>query len=262
MISILIPIYNGIEFIEESVNSVLKQSYEKWEIIIGVNGHEENSEVYKIAKKYEGDKIKVLDLFMIKGKSNALNKMLSFTSYDYIALLDVDDIWLPSKLETQLSYLHYDVIGTKCVYFGDLSGIIPNIPTGDISHFDFVSVNPIINSSSIIRKEYCYWYSLYDGVEDYDLWLRLRKQNKRFYNCDDVLVLHRIHTNSAFNTKNHDTLIQEIKENYSKKEDMNSTTNDNTTVVLADATKDNHKNNPKNKNNNKKKKPKKKKHKK
>ena len=249
MISILIPIYNGIEFIEESVNSVLKQSYEKWEIIIGVNGHEENSEVYKIAKKYEGDKIKVLDLFMIKGKSNALNKMLSFTSYDYIALLDVDDIWLPSKLETQLSYLHYDVIGTKCVYFGDLSGIIPNI-----------SVNPIINSSSIIRKEYCFWHG--DAVEDYDLWLRLRKQNKRFYNCEEVLVLHRIHTNSAFNTKNHDTLIQEIKENYNKKEDMNSSTNNNTTVVLADATKDNHKNNPKNKNNNKKKKPKKKKHKK
>ena len=39
MISILIPIYNGIEFIDESVSSVLNQVYKDWEIIIGVNGH-------------------------------------------------------------------------------------------------------------------------------------------------------------------------------------------------------------------------------
>ena len=53
MISILIPIYNGIEYINESVTSVLDQSYENWELIIGVNGHEGNSSVYQIAKDYE-----------------------------------------------------------------------------------------------------------------------------------------------------------------------------------------------------------------
>ena len=53
MISILIPVYNGIEYINESVTSVLDQSYENWELIIGVNGHEANSSVYQIAKDYE-----------------------------------------------------------------------------------------------------------------------------------------------------------------------------------------------------------------
>jgi len=38
MISILIPIYNGIEFIDDSVSSVLSQTYDKWELLIGVNG--------------------------------------------------------------------------------------------------------------------------------------------------------------------------------------------------------------------------------
>ena len=53
MITILMPIYNGIEFIDESVSSILKQTYDKWELLIGINGHPENSEVYKIAQKYE-----------------------------------------------------------------------------------------------------------------------------------------------------------------------------------------------------------------
>ena len=61
MISILMPIYNGIEFINESVLSVIAQTYEKWELLIGINGHAQNSEVYKIAQKYEtkSDKIKM-----------------------------------------------------------------------------------------------------------------------------------------------------------------------------------------------------------
>ncbi len=69
-ITILMPIYNGIEFIEESVESIIKQTYTEWELIIGINGHPPNSEVYKKAKEYESDKIKVYDLIDIKGKSN------------------------------------------------------------------------------------------------------------------------------------------------------------------------------------------------
>jgi glycosyltransferase involved in cell wall biosynthesis len=53
MISVLIPIYNGIEFIEESVGSVLQQTFTDWELLIGVNGHPENSETYQLAKRYE-----------------------------------------------------------------------------------------------------------------------------------------------------------------------------------------------------------------
>ena len=47
MISILMPIYNGIEFINESVSSIILQTFGEWELIIGINGHPENSEVFK-----------------------------------------------------------------------------------------------------------------------------------------------------------------------------------------------------------------------
>lgn len=211
MISILIPIYNGVEFIDDSVSSVLNQLYTEWELIIAINGHPQNSDVYKIAKECEklSSKIRVLDLYEIKGKSNALNEMIKHCSYDYVAILDVDDIWHARKLEFQSQMLNkYDVIGSRCVWFGDRPGIVPKIPTGDISTYDFSSVNPIINSSSVIRKELCYWNE--NGIEDYDLWLKLRNQNKTFFNFNEILVKHRIHTASAFNSKGNNNKVDDL----------------------------------------------------
>ena len=103
MISIVMPIYNGIEFIEDSVSSILNQTYDKWELLIGINGHSKNSEIYKIAKTYEdrSDKIKVFDMFTVRGKSNALNELIQYCNFEYVALLDVDDIWNIQKLEIQ-----------------------------------------------------------------------------------------------------------------------------------------------------------------
>ena len=216
MISILMPIYNGIEYIDESVTSVLDQTYGEWELIIGINGHESNSIVYKLALEYEqvDGRIKVRDMHNVKGKANTLNAMLEYCSYDWIALLDVDDIFLPSKLEKQLPYLGaFDVVGSKCVYFEGLEGTVPQIPIGDISTFDFKIVNPIINSSVIIKKELTIkfgWKEKYSGVEDYDLWLRLRRDKITFYNVDEVLLKHRIHSSSAFNTQDNRAKLSQV----------------------------------------------------
>ena len=138
--------------------------------------------------------------------------MIKYCTFNYIAILDVDDIWHDEKLNVQSQLLnHYDVIGTKCVWFGDRAGVIPDIPVGDISKFNFSIVNPIINSSTLIRKELCYWNTNWDGVEDYDLWLRLRKQNKKFYNFKEILVKHRIHNSSAFNANgNNDNKVDNL----------------------------------------------------
>jgi glycosyltransferase involved in cell wall biosynthesis len=218
MISILIPIYNGINFIDDSVSSVLNQTYDKWELFIGVNGHPQNSPVFQIAKQYENksNKIKVLDLHTIKGKSNALNEMVKYCNYNYVAILDVDDIWSPMKLELQKDLINkHDIIASNCIYFGEINGVVPLIPSGNISRFDFYSVNPIINSSSIIRRELCYWNPMWDGVEDYDLWLRLRNQNKTFYNFKEVLVRHRIHKESAFNSKGNNNKVAALLSDHS-----------------------------------------------
>ena len=212
MISILMPIYNGIESIEESVTSILNQTYTHWELIIGINGHQENSEVYQIAKKYEerNEHIKVIDFFHLKGKSITLNEMINYCKYDYIAILDVDDIWHEKKLEIQSPFLNtYDVIGTLCIYFGEMV-LVPKIPSGDLKNQDFFLYNPIINSSALIRKKLCHWDKTHDGVEDYHLWLTLKKQNYSFYNCKEILVKHRIHKQSSFNAKGNNLLVKDL----------------------------------------------------
>lgn len=214
MISILMPIYNGIEFITESVNSVMNQSFENWELIIGINGHENNSDVYQIAQKFQSEKIRVFDM-STKGKVDTLNEMINYCSFDWVAILDVDDYWMNNKLENQVPYMKdYDVIGTKCVYFGD-SESIPYIKVGDLSSFNFLDFNTIINSSSLIKKELCFWEDDFFGIEDYNLWLKLWSQNKRFYNIDEVLIKHRIHQTSAFNAKGNDNFVEELKKKYS-----------------------------------------------
>ena len=209
------PIYNGIEFIGESVPTILYQTYKEWELIIGINGHPKDSDVYKEAKKWEekDERIKVYDFYEIKGKSEALNEMIKYCKYDWVSLLDVDDKWLPKKLEGQERFMYSnDVIGTQCKYFGDLN-TSPNIPIGDLSNFNFFNYNPIINSSCLLKKELCKW----DGslnLEDYDLWLKLWKEGKKFYNVNEILVLHRIHNDSAFNAKGNNLKVNELKKKY------------------------------------------------
>ena len=214
MITILIPIYNGIEFISQCISGIESQTYTHWEVIIGVNGHEKNSKVFKKASEFANDKIKVFDLYEIKGKAKALNEMVKHAKYNWIALLDVDDVWLTNKLQVQLNYMsNYDVIGTRCIYFGDINNIVPRIPIGDITSFDFLSVNPVINSTVILKKELCNWRED-TMLEDYELWLRLWRMGKKFYNDAGVHMLHRIHKESAFNSKGNHTHVKELIEEY------------------------------------------------
>ena len=112
-------------------------------------------------------------------------------AYEFINPLDNPSKEETDKLEKQIPFIQqgYDIVGTKCVYFGELNGIVPDIPIGDFSNFNFLSVNPVINSSFVGKKELCHWndYGIKDyGIEDYDLWLSLWKNNCSFYNCPEM----------------------------------------------------------------------------
>jgi glycosyltransferase involved in cell wall biosynthesis len=205
MISILCPLFNGIEFLNECLESINHQSFKDWECIIGLNGHKKNSYVENEAKtivdKY-CDKF-ILKVYKTKGKENTLNEMVKDTKYYFIALLDVDDKWCPDKLSCQLPYLgRFDVVSTNCKYFGSKNDS-PRLPFGDITYtHDFMDYNPVINSSVIIRKDDAYWNDDFYGLDDYNLWITLRYIKKRsFYNIPEILTYHRIHNESSFNGK-------------------------------------------------------------
>jgi hypothetical protein len=70
----------------------------------------------------------------------------------------------------------------------------------------------LLNSSVVLKKELCYWNPDNKvGLEDYELWLRLRHQYKKFYNISEVLTYHRIHKKSFFNNTNNNYLSEMIK---------------------------------------------------
>lgn len=219
MISILIPLYNGIEFLNSAINSVKSQTYENWEIIIGINGHARDSEVVQRVRRVVGDKIKAKFISKNNNKSHALNKLVQYAKYDYIAILDVDDRWLPDKLQKQVDLLNnhgYSVVGTQTQYFGRKHDS-PNIPTGLLKADDFKRENPIINSSIVMRKDIAWWNTDYNGLEDYEMWCRLVANGASFYNIEDVLTNTRIHDKSFYNGKNHDQYKYRIQKTYFSK---------------------------------------------
>jgi len=216
LVTVLIPLYNGIEFLPISLGSVCQQTFKDWRVLIGINGHEPNSGVCQKARtlakaliekyKLSSHKIQVIDLPQtIKGKPAALNSLVTSTKSQWVSILDVDDFWMPNKLESQAPFMEtHDVIGSVCHYFGDMSGI-PQIPIGDFSDADFIQGNPIINSS-VLMKTHLAKYKEDEILEDYELWLHLRykETNIQFFNVSEILVGHRIHKQSAFNNMNID----------------------------------------------------------
>jgi glycosyltransferase involved in cell wall biosynthesis len=199
-ITILLPVYNGIEFIDNAILSIKQQNFTDWKLLIGVNGHQPNSDVFNVASKYKASNIDVID-FDFKGKPKTLNTLIKMVKTEGVALIDVDDIWHPDKLSSQIDYLkYYDVIGTCAQYFGERQGQ-PDIPFGQIHPSIFFALNPIINSSVVLKTSLCHWDESLTMLEDYDLWLRLNSEKRTFLNIPTVLTKHRIHKESFFNTQ-------------------------------------------------------------
>lgn len=208
MISIIIATYNGEKYIKLAIESILNQSYNNFELLIGFNGTVDNSK--EIISTYNDHRIRTFDYGNDKGKSKTLNKLLNECKYDWVAIQDDDDIWIDTKLEKQLNYIDdYDVIGTFISYI-DSNGYISGEPDlksshDDIKHLSMSGVNQIANTSAIFKKsdalEIGGWRDDLDGIEDYDFWLRLMRNQKIFFNIPETLVLHRLHSNSNFNTK-------------------------------------------------------------
>ncbi len=205
-IDILIPVANGIEFLFESVQSVVAQTFGDWNcwIILNGIGLQEEAKAVATAVAAMDSRIHVLES-RGANKCEALNEAVRHTKAPWIALLDVDDRWLPTKLHVQIAVATPDmaVVGTLARYFGEMSGS-PTIPTGWIDPSVLSMVNPLINSSVLLRRPFAQWEypnQTPGEMEDYFLWMRLALAGHRFFNCPEILTEHRIHPRSAFNSQ-------------------------------------------------------------
>ena len=129
LISIILPTYNRSEFIGKAIESVLAQTYGNWECVIVDDGSTDNTD--EVLSAY-GDPRFVCLRQENQGVSGARNTGLAACGGGVIALLDSDDEWLPTKLETQISYMRdngYEISQTEEIW---IRGGKRGQPTGQV----------------------------------------------------------------------------------------------------------------------------------
>jgi glycosyltransferase involved in cell wall biosynthesis len=208
-IGILLPVYNDEKYLGFCLESIKNQTYGNFICLVGFNGTTDNSKSIFKSTVGEDDRFFYFDYGSEKGKCVTLNKLLNETSCEHLCVMDGDDIWDHRKLEKQILLLgRYDIIGSLCNYINENNNLTTHIRLpefdSDIKK-DIESIrNPIINSSSMFKRkdivEIGGWSLELEGIEDFDLWIRLSRRGKTFYNIQEPLVYHRIHSGSSFNS--------------------------------------------------------------
>jgi glycosyltransferase involved in cell wall biosynthesis len=179
-ISVIITTYNRAHYICETIDSVLAQTFTDYEIIVVDDGSTDNT---KETLKAYGDKVRYF-YQTNQGQPAAENTAISNARGQYLAFVDDDDSWLPTKLEEQIKVLENDPdLGFVCceAYYTDADGkIVHHWKKKPWHHENFISLydGNFLNHSSVLLKR-----DLFDKIggfdpallttQDYDLWLRL-----------------------------------------------------------------------------------------
>ncbi len=215
-ISVVIPAFNCAGYLDESVKSVLSQSFQDFEIIIVNDGSTDSTLEVAHHLAQNDSRIKVLSHKNSKqGKTR--NAGVAAAKGTYIAFLDGDDIWFPNKLEMQLSVLEQQDVD---LVFSD-GFICLNNDLNSREHtfqitqkvFDrndlelFYRQNQVPTSTVLCTKAAFEKAGGFDeerevqNCEDYLLWVRMIDNGVRFYGLDENLILYRVHPTSSTATR-------------------------------------------------------------
>lgn len=221
-VSILMPVYNGEEFLKQAMNSVLVQSFPDWELLVVNDGSTDRSG--EIIKWYAGQdsRIKLITNEHNLGLVASLNEAVAAAKGDLLARLDCDDWWSePQKLFKQVEFLNlhqdFGLVGTwaalvepsgKC-----LSYFKPPVDDAGIRK-QILWHNCFIHSSILARKDIMLKAGGYKAgdrhAEDYALWLRMGRLAK-FANLPVSMVKYRINPAGVTKTKNQEQISTAIK---------------------------------------------------
>lgn len=205
--------YNGEKYLNSAIESIYNQTYLNWEIIFWDNASKDKSS--SIALSYNS-KLKYFKSKKTISLGKARNKALSKCSGDYIAFLDVDDLWMPNKLEEQIKKISQDPKAVIC--YSDGFYIYNNIKSNQKfgeGFFSKVFEKQVFNK--LIRSNFINWQTVlinkklaidqlifnekYNYAEDYDILLRLSLLGN-FSLVKQQLVYYRIHSTNITNSLN------------------------------------------------------------
>ena len=207
-ISVVIPVYNGSKYIEETLNSVLNQSYKDFEIIVIDDGSTDNTS--EIVNRFPSP----VRLIQNKhnGKSFSRNIGIRAARGELISFVDADDLWMPNKLEVQIEYLknhpEFEWIYSDCYIFEGSSEHIVDIWSRTAKKIYSGNIlKQLLNDCLIPSPTPMVSRRIFDDVgffdetflrhqpEDWDMWLRIASRYP-IGSINEPLALLRKHENS------------------------------------------------------------------
>lgn len=200
LVSVIFPIYNSDKFLRESLESLLKQTYQNFEIIAINDGSQDQSR--QIISSYKDSRIKYYEHKKNLGLVNTLNEGIKLSRGKYIARMDADDISSKNRLKTQVNYLEahkdIDILGSWIKNFGRYNYIWrvhkshAYITTKLLFETSIAHPTVMLRADSV-RQSKVKFEERYHSAEDYMFWSKLSELNLRFANIDMPLLKYRTH---------------------------------------------------------------------
>lgn len=205
LISVIIPVYNGEKTIQETIESVLNQTFIDLELIVINDGSQDAT--LKVVERIQDSRLKVFS-YPNAGQSTSRNRGISLATGEYISFIDADDLWTPDKLEAQLKALQANPKAAVAYSWTDwidesshnLGKGSRNTEQGEV--FAKLLLNDFVANGSnvLIRRQALNEVGGFDAsvtpAEDWDMWLRLAVHYE-FVAVQSPQVLYRISPNSA-----------------------------------------------------------------
>ena len=203
LVSVIIPYFKKKNFIDQSISSVLNQSYSNIEIII-VYDDEEKSDLDYLRKIYNSNKkIKIIVNEKNIGAGFSRNRGIREAKGKYVCFIDSDDIWKKEKIVNQLNYMkknNYKISHTSYEIINDKNEIIGNRKAKDFYNIKDILTSCNIGLSSVILEKDLITdqiqFSSLKTKEDFVLWLKILKSKVTIGGLDKNLLLWRKTKNS------------------------------------------------------------------
>ena len=207
LVSIIMPLYNSEKFLSSSIESVVKQTYKNWELIIVDDRSTDNSLQKAIEYMKKDNRIKIIKLQENSGPAIARNTGIEAANGKFIAFLDSDDMWLPDKLELQLNFMRKTNASFSYTAYkkvnedGEYRGIV-SVPES-VTYKKLLNTNVIGCLTAIYNCENLgkIYMPNIKKRQDYALWLKILKKEEQAYGLNIPLAIYCVRNASVSSNK-------------------------------------------------------------
>lgn len=206
LVSIIMPTYNCAKFIGKTIESIIAQTYENWELIIVDDCSKDNTE--EVVSKYKDNRIKYHRLENNSGEAVARTEAMKKARGSYMAFLDSDDLWKKDKLEKQLEFMNKNNYNFTCTEYEQIdeegNKLNKVIKVKKRADYNRILLDcPVGNSTVMYNVEKLGKFEVPNIRKRNDdaLWLQILKKEKYIYGMPDILMEYRIRSNSISSNK-------------------------------------------------------------